>query len=310
LADRNRGRTGAIARWALGYVALGRGEHAAAADHLNVARRFGEQAEWADMTIPALWGLAENALLAGDPEAAIGLTHDALISAARGPGAETELIPCIVTGTRARLAAGKPEEASAWLLQVSAALEARPELGATAIAHATGLLRLSAGSLTAAIAAMQSAVEGWVGRGRAWEASWARLDLAGALLRANRYVDAAAQIAEVRPVAQALTSRPLRDRINELDSVAHGRGAEQAAWHPLTQREYEIARKVAAGLTNPEIARELFLSPKTISAHVEHILAKLNVARRAEIAAWASSIRAPEPRPAAAEPGLTVAAPN
>ena len=43
-------------------------------------------------------------------------------------------------------------------------------------------------------------------------------------------------------------------------------------------------------MTNPEIATELFLSPKTVSAHVEHILAKLGANRRAEIASWVSSI--------------------
>lgn len=47
-------------------------------------------------------------------------------------------------------------------------------------------------------------------------------------------------------------------------------------------------------MTNPEIARELFLSPKTVSAHVEHILAKLDVSRRAEIAAWVAMIRPAE----------------
>src|SRR5258705_5505904 len=42
LADRSRGRTGAIARWTLGYVALGRGDHAAARAVLLAARQFGE----------------------------------------------------------------------------------------------------------------------------------------------------------------------------------------------------------------------------------------------------------------------------
>jgi DNA-binding CsgD family transcriptional regulator len=61
-------------------------------------------------------------------------------------------------------------------------------------------------------------------------------------------------------------------------------------WHPLSAREYAVATLIAAGLTNREIAAQLVLSPKTISAHVEHILAKLGAARRAEIAAWAARI--------------------
>jgi DNA-binding CsgD family transcriptional regulator len=174
---------------------------------------------------------------------------------------------------------------------LTAAVDATGDLAAPAIDHATGLLRLAAGSLTAAIASLEAAVKGWDAIRRLWEASWARLDLAAALLRANRYADAAAALADVRVVAAELGSRPLRDRIAELEGVARGRGSERPPWHPLTQREYEVARKVAAGLTNPEIAKDLFLSPKTVSAHVEHILGKLNVSRRAEIAVWAAAIR-------------------
>lgn len=51
-----------------------------------------------------------------------------------------------------------------------------------------------------------------------------------------------------------------------------------------------MARQIAAGMTNAEIASALFVSPKTVSAHVEHMLAKLGVSRRAEIAAWVATI--------------------
>jgi DNA-binding CsgD family transcriptional regulator len=60
----------------------------------------------------------------------------------------------------------------------------------------------------------------------------------------------------------------------------------------LTMRELEVARKIAEGLTNAELAKELGISPKTASAHVEHILAKLDVNRRAEIAAWVATLQA------------------
>ena len=56
-------------------------------------------------------------------------------------------------------------------------------------------------------------------------------------------------------------------------------------------REFEVARHVADGLTNAAIAEELGLSPKTVSAHIEHILAKLGATRRAEIAAWVALVR-------------------
>jgi DNA-binding NarL/FixJ family response regulator len=77
--------------------------------------------------------------------------------------------------------------------------------------------------------------------------------------------------------------------------VRHGRGhaTEEEAWYPLTVREFEVARHIAAGLTNPEIAEVLVVSPKTVSSHVEHILAKLGVNRRAEVATWVATVAQP-----------------
>ncbi|WP_348981481.1 response regulator transcription factor [Propioniciclava coleopterorum] len=43
---------------------------------------------------------------------------------------------------------------------------------------------------------------------------------------------------------------------------------------------------VAQGLSNPEIARVLFISPKTASVHVSAILGKVGARSRAEAAAW------------------------
>jgi DNA-binding CsgD family transcriptional regulator len=57
---------------------------------------------------------------------------------------------------------------------------------------------------------------------------------------------------------------------------------------PLSAREADIARLLAQGLTNKEIAVELLVSPGTVRSHVEHILAKLDLRSRAQIAVWAT----------------------
>jgi DNA-binding CsgD family transcriptional regulator len=57
-----------------------------------------------------------------------------------------------------------------------------------------------------------------------------------------------------------------------------------------------VARLVAAGCTNREIAAQLTVAPKTVSAHVTHILTKLGAGRRAEIAAWCATVQ-DQPRP-------------
>ena len=62
-------------------------------------------------------------------------------------------------------------------------------------------------------------------------------------------------------------------------------------WYPLSEREFEVAQLVAAGLTNRQIAERLVVAPKTISAHITHILTKLGAARRAEIGAWCATVR-------------------
>ncbi len=49
----------------------------------------------------------------------------------------------------------------------------------------------------------------------------------------------------------------------------------------LTDREVEVLRLVAAGLSNKKIAGRLTLSPKTVGRHVEHIYAKIGVSTRA-----------------------------
>ena len=53
----------------------------------------------------------------------------------------------------------------------------------------------------------------------------------------------------------------------------------------LTRREVEVVRLLADGLTNREIAKRLFISEKTVSAHVAHIYSKLDVHSRVAAAA-------------------------
>ena len=55
---------------------------------------------------------------------------------------------------------------------------------------------------------------------------------------------------------------------------------------PLTRRELEVARLVAGGRSNKEIAARLVISQRTAEGHVEHILTKLGFTSRAQVAAW------------------------
>src|SRR6185369_11009956 len=57
----------------------------------------------------------------------------------------------------------------------------------------------------------------------------------------------------------------------------------------LTPREREVAVLLAEGLTNAELARRLYISPRTAAVHVSNILNKLNLDSRTQIAAWVRS---------------------
>jgi len=282
-------RGAAMARWPLAYVALGRGDLPDARRHLADARAFADGYGAPDFELAAAWGTVEVALLAGEAGVAIDASEAALELAER-TGERGQFAPIAVSGARARLAAGRPADAARWVDRCAALLAPTEWLAFPVIDHARGLVALSEGSMGIARSSFERAIAGWEAKGRSWEELWARLDLAGCLVRTTRIAEASTLIADVRQTAVRLGSRPLIDRADALARQARGRIAEEEPWHPLTARELEVARLIAVGSTNAGIAAKLGIAPKTASAHVEHILAKLGMARRAEIATWVASL--------------------
>src|SRR5262249_5906808 len=186
------------------------------------------------------------------------------------------------------------DAAVAWSDRAGAVLTARAIPGTLpAIGHAQGLLLLARGEVPAAYQALQAASESWLARRRFWEAPWARLDLAPAAAQARRPGAAAVLAGEVGAMAATAGAAVLAAAADRL-AESFGPARPAAPWHPLSEREFEVAQLVAAGLTNRQIAEQLTLAPKTVSAHVEHILNKLGAARRTEIAAWCASVQVPE----------------
>jgi DNA-binding NarL/FixJ family response regulator len=55
----------------------------------------------------------------------------------------------------------------------------------------------------------------------------------------------------------------------------------------LTAREYEVLQLLVVGQTNDKIGKTLYVSPRTVSVHVTHILRKLGARNRTEVAAIA-----------------------
>jgi len=71
-------------------------------------------------------------------------------------------------------------------------------------------------------------------------------------------------------------------------TLRQSRRRPAAGWESLTEAEMDVVRLVTAGMTNRQIAARLYLSPRTIQTHVSHIMRKLGIARRSEIAAETS----------------------
>lgn len=71
-------------------------------------------------------------------------------------------------------------------------------------------------------------------------------------------------------------------------ALRQSRRRPAAGWESLTEAEMDVVRLVTAGMTNRQIAERLYLSPRTIQTHVSHIMRKLGIARRSEIAAETS----------------------
>jgi DNA-binding CsgD family transcriptional regulator len=148
-------------------------------------------------------------------------------------------------------------------------------------------------------------VAAWRAAEEPYPLSYALLRLAEAHVTAGETAEAEAAVDEAHALAQRLGAAPVageaaalarRARLNlaSADGQASGNAgqpiadsgaADELARFGLTDREREVLLLVAAGRSNPEIAKTLFISAKTASVHVSNILAKLGVSGRVEAAA-------------------------
>ena len=88
-----------------------------------------------------------------------------------------------------------------------------------------------------------------------------------------------------RATAQELGMRPLADRIETALATVKEGPAERP--DGLTEREVEILRLIARGLTSKEIGAELFIATKTVASHLRNIYEKAGLTNRAEATAYA-----------------------
>jgi DNA-binding CsgD family transcriptional regulator len=153
---------------------------------------------------------------------------------------------------------------------------------AAAAAHIRGLLERSDADL-------REAVSLYEGTPRRLELAIAFEDLGAELPSTER--DAAVEVlgralALYTELGATWAARRVRSRLRELGVRRRLVAAEPetSGWAALTAAELAVARLVAEGLTNREVAERLFVSPHTVNSHLRHVFSKLDINSRVELA--------------------------
>jgi DNA-binding CsgD family transcriptional regulator len=106
------------------------------------------------------------------------------------------------------------------------------------------------------------------------------------LRRERRRIDARAQLRAALEVFEQLRAAAWahRARVELRASGENARKRDPSTINELTPQELQIARFVAEGLSNKEVAAQLFLSPRTIEYHLRHVFTKLGITSRTQLA--------------------------
>jgi DNA-binding NarL/FixJ family response regulator len=166
------------------------------------------------------------------------------------------------------------------------------------LAHALGETALLEGDIDVAVEQLSRALELEHSIDTPFERAQIQLRAGVVLAAAGEREPALERLSGCYRTARKLGSRPLAARAaSEVaalgESIEQRLGRRAAADHEsagLSRRELEVMRLVALGRTNREIARELYLSRRTVDVHVSNILAKLECRSRVEAASKAGEL--------------------
>lgn len=132
---------------------------------------------------------------------------------------------------------------------------------------------------------LAQALAGWESIGHVPDVAITHLSLAEAHAVHGDREAAVQHLRTGREIAERLEAQPMLARADALAERFALTARERRTSDTLTEREAEVLALLAEGRTNAEIGDVLFMSPKTASVHVSHIIAKLGAANRTEAAA-------------------------
>jgi len=188
----------------------------------------------------------------------------------------------------AQVRAGDPSGALATAGEVAEAGRAGNPLAAALAAWVEGLAHRALGDAGVALSELTAAVEKFTALDMPHETARARLEWAVGS-SGGQSAESVNAAREALQTFEHLGARRHADRARALlrelgvrpTSPARRRGSG-----PLSEREMEVARLVAEGLTNREIAQRLVISPRTVSTHLDRMYARLGLASRAALARY------------------------
>jgi DNA-binding NarL/FixJ family response regulator len=263
-------------------------------ESLTLARRI----ELAPMELWATWGLAIVDQAEGATESAAGHCWSMVERWRRTEDRHYAIAPLRWATTFFAESADGPgaRTCAAALAQIAA--DAGQDEAMSALSHALGEMALLDGSPEQAADQFARALVLLQGLDMPLDRAESQRRAATALAGIGRREEAVEHLVAAHRMARRLGARPLVERLTDslaalgerADRRLGRRAVATAANGGLTRREVEVVRLVAMGHTNREVARQLFLSPRTVEMHVGSILVKLDCRSRADAARKASEL--------------------
>ncbi|MDO5511228.1 LuxR family transcriptional regulator [Corynebacterium sp.] len=286
----------------LGAVHSGRGDVTEAQAHRRIIDSVEDQQLAAYAAAESLWALVWTWQLTGDEDtiaptvvaAYPGFQFNSLLWTFAGPAAVAGMV-------RALIAADRMDDAAALVASGLSALWVEPEVSAYVDAHSRALLDLAQGRADRAFQDLMALHGRFAAHAESVRAgrlivAMVALDAARAWLAGSREPEVTglrAALDAARLLALRVGALPLLGMIHDLDEALATEAPEASPvaspasplfdFTQLTAREREISYLVGQGLSNQEMAEQLFLSVRTVEYHVYNATHKLNLSSRVEL---------------------------